>query len=78
VITLGGAAGGARLLGPLDGLVVVSSRARGVSECEREWEMISKMESYRSQHNPLNLKSWLPYATEDDVSLVSEALLSLA
>jgi hypothetical protein len=33
---------------------------------------------YRSQHNPLNLKSWLPYATEDDVSLVSEALLSLA
>jgi hypothetical protein len=33
---------------------------------------------YRSQHNHLNLKPWLPYATEDDVSLVSEALLGLA
>jgi excisionase family DNA binding protein len=27
--------------------------------------------NYRSQHNHLNLESWLPDATEDDVSLVS-------
>ena len=33
---------------------------------------------YCSQRRHLNLESWLPDATEDDVSLVSEALLGLA
>jgi hypothetical protein len=34
--------------------------------------------NYRSQLKHLNLKSRLLYATEDDISLVSEALLCLA
>jgi len=34
-------------------------------------------ETYRSQLKHLNLKSRLPDATEDDVSLVPEALLGL-
>jgi glutamine---fructose-6-phosphate transaminase (isomerizing) len=33
---------------------------------------------YRSQHRSLNLESRLPYTPEDDVPLVSEALLGLA
>lgn len=34
--------------------------------------------NYRFQHNHLDLESRLPDAAEDDVSLVSEALLGLA
>ena len=37
-----------------------------------------KGETYRSQHRHLNLESWLPDATEDDISLVSQTLLGLA
>jgi hypothetical protein len=36
------------------------------------------MVSYWSLHCRLNLKAWLPDATEDDVSLVSQTLLGLA
>jgi hypothetical protein len=33
---------------------------------------------YWPQHRHLNLESWLPDATEDDIPFVSEALLGLA
>jgi hypothetical protein len=39
---------------------------------------IVRLSSYRSQPRHLNLESWLPDATEDDISLVSQTLLGLA
>src|SRR5215204_6349956 len=37
-----------------------------------------RQKSDRSQYRHLNLEPWLPDATEDDISLVSQTLLGLA
>jgi hypothetical protein len=51
---------------------------RWQDKLDRTSSFRARPRSHRSQRRHLNLESWLPDATEDDVSLVSEALLGLA